>query len=362
MRLALRELTPPGRGAVSILELTGTGALTRLRDLVVGGLAEGDLRLARLCVGGDVIDEALVVVLAEDRVELHLHGAPPIVERVRRALAPVSRAESVLPTTLEELAEERLATAPCEAAARILLDQVEGALRRALERILALGDEGSRAGELLRELVVAGERSRFVLEPAVVVLAGPVNAGKSTLFNALLGYERVVVNPEHGTTRDAVRERARWGDLAFDLVDTAGDRATGSGAAAAVERAGQRLGERLREAANLVLWLQPASDAGEPPVETGSLRVVRTRSDEGGGRLSAQPALSAGRDPESARRIVADLMCEALSLPRPAWIAGRAVPIVDGQREALEKAHGLATADGNWRKTVESLLDGTPSG
>ena len=101
MSLVLRELTPRGRGAVSVLELAGPGALARAAELTGGDLRVGDLRLARLQVGADVLDEALVVVLAEDRVELHLHGAPPILEELRRTLS--AEVESEPPPATQHL-------------------------------------------------------------------------------------------------------------------------------------------------------------------------------------------------------------------------------------------------------------------
>src|SRR5262249_23178261 len=155
---------------------------------------------------GETLDEAVVCVLARDEVELHVHGSPPLVARVVERLRSFGDARASRPATIEERALELLAGAPCEAGARILLDQAEGALRR--ERLALRELSGERRGAAASRLLERARVARFALAPAEVVLAGPANAGKSTLFNVLLGEARAIVSAEAGTTRDLVREPA----------------------------------------------------------------------------------------------------------------------------------------------------------
>jgi len=352
--LRVRELTAPARGAVSVLEVTGQGALSRVHGLVGGAeLVPGALAVRRIeAERGDLLDECLVVVLSEERVELHLHGAPVLSSRVRARLGIPSATEA---SAIEERAAARLACAPCEAAARVLLDQVEGALRLELGLILA-GDEGS-APERLRELAWRGERLRPLLRPPLIVLAGPVNSGKSTLFNALVGHERVVVDAAHGTTRDAVRERVLLGRYAVDLVDTAGERSTPEGRVGEVERAGQVLGRALRANADLVLWL--AATPGEEPAGVGArTRVLRSRCDEFPSATDATspPGIAAGPDPAGARRVVSELVHGVLELPPDPWREGEAVPFEEQDRAAIRDALRCIGQQLSWRRPLESLL------
>lgn len=321
----VRELTARGRGAIRVLELVGRGALERVAKLAPGRrLVSGEFALVRLSdAGGELLDEALVLVESPERVELHLHGAPVLVERVRRELGPAAEPDE--PVSLEERAEARLATAASEAAARTLLDQAEGALRSELEHLLTL--EGAAFRRLARELARRGRCARWLLEPPRVVLAGPVNAGKSTLFNLLVGRERVLVDAAAGTTRDAVRERIRLGDLAVELFDTAGERdLPADEEEGSIEAAGQALAAELRRAADLVLWLAPPGAPLPPPLH--GQRVLRSRADLAPAPPGAPdpPSISVRCAPERACEVVAGVVHAALELPRQAWTPGAGVP------------------------------------
>jgi tRNA modification GTPase len=318
-----RELTPRGAGAVAVVELAGEGALAAARALgAPARLAPGEARLARLALGAQIADDALVVARAPDRVELHLHGSPVL---VRAALARCAPAD--VPRGLAARASALLADAVCEDAARLLLDQAEGALSRELARIAGLEADAARAAAA--ELAARGRLAQRALVPADVVLAGPVNAGKSTLYNALLGEERALVADEPGTTRDVLAAVVLLGSWPARVHDTAGERA----AAAPVEVEGQRRARALRDQADLVLWLAPA---GTPAVAPPGARLLVTQAD----RVSAAPrgAISARADPAGARAVVGELFRARLGLPARAWTPGAAVPFAPDQLEALEAA------------------------
>lgn len=335
--LRLRELTAGGRGAIRVLELAGDGALRRLAPWL-GGRVPGVGDFARVEVrepDGALLDEALLVVVAEERVELHVHGSGPVVERVRALLALPSAPEPA--PGLEERAERRLLAAASERGARILLDQAEGALRLALERLLAGTDAELLRGA--RALAARGQAARALLTPPRIVLAGAVNAGKSTLFNLLVGRERVVVSPTPGTTRDVVRERARLGELVVELHDTAGLRALDPAAPESpVERAGQALARAGWAEAELVLWLAPAGSRADPP-GLPHLRVLHSLADLDPLReRRAHPSLSVLAAPDAARATVERVVLEALGVPREPWPAGTAVPFEPEHLEGLARA------------------------
>ncbi len=358
MSPAVRLLTPSGAGGVAVLEIVGPGALAALAPLTTRRPPPGALALVRLERAGELVDEALLWAESEERCELHLHASPPLVEEVLAALGGPAARE---PESLEEQALELLAGAQGEAQARVLLDQAEGALRRALEALLAAArrGEGATAAAGARELLARGREARFLWRAPVIVLAGPTNAGKSTLFNALVGEERVLVGAEPGTTRDAVRARAALGPHAVDLIDTAGERALeGGGAASAVERAGQDLARSLARTADLVLRLVPAArlaSGDRAPAEEAL--VLASRADElpaGAALPAGVRAVSALADPAGARRAVAEAVALRLGLAREPWQAGRPVPFLAEQEQALEAlAADPATGAAALRRLLE---------
>ncbi len=326
MTLSVRELTPRGAGGVSVIELRGARAREALESLCATTVAIGALRLVRPRAVGEELDEALAWCESEERVELHLHGSRPLVQRVLAELGGLAAREEA-PSL-----EQRLAAAPCERAARIVLDQLEGAHERACARFASLATD-----ELGAELAALAERSaraRYALEPARVVIAGPVNAGKSTLFNVLHGGERVIVSAREGTTRDAVVERIALGRYAFDLIDTAGER---DGGADEVEREGQHLGARLRAGADAVVWLSPADRPMPPPLErSGRWVVLQSRADLGTAHLLS--ALSAREAPAAARALVEARLREALDLPDDPWTPSELVALDAPERAHVERA------------------------
>jgi len=341
------ELSARGAGAVRILALEGPGAVAALARLSGGRVPAADtfalvtLRGAR----GAWLDEALVRVRGPEAVELQVHGSPAVIARL---LAELGDPPPGAPGgSLEGCAATRLAGAASEAAARVLLDQQEGALRRAFEGLLEL-EEGERL-VAARRLAARGRTAAALFAPRRLVLVGPVNAGKSTLFNLLVGRERVVVDAEAGTTRDAVSERVLLGEYPVDLLDTAGWRPlpVGGGPEAEVERAGQAQAEELAATADLVLELVPP---GAPaPVPHPARRALASRCDEGrpGAGL---PSISVRTDPLAARATVKQLFHSALELPEDPWVPGEAVPFEPGWNAVLERAAGaeLVTAVRAW--------------
>jgi tRNA modification GTPase len=335
----VQRLSPAGRGAVAVLAVEGPGALALVAGLSGGRpLPLGRPVLRKLVQGELEIEEALVLAEGPERVELHLHGSPAVVARVVRALSPAALQESA-GASLEERAAAALASAESEDAARILLDQAEGALRRELAAIAGI-DHDARQVERLAALAALGRALAPVIAPPSVVLAGAVNAGKSTLFNALAGKRRVVTSGEPGTTRDPVRERVRAGALVFDRADTAGERPPPSGAAGELESRGQGLGRELAAAADLVLWLIPARDllgSLRPGPVAGARppRVVLASQAAGIAPAERSPwHVAALEEPAAAAGVVERAVREALEIPREPWVSARAVPF-DGELVAL---------------------------
>ena len=207
-------------------------------------------------------EEVVVVRHAADRLEVHCHGGLAASEAVIASLAssiPISQScgeprGETLHAAIEMEVRAALARAGGPQAARILCRQLAGALGNELERIAALraaGDTAAATAAVAR-LRRASRVGLRLIEPWRVVVTGPVNAGKSSLVNALAGYARSIVSAEPGTTRDAVTTRLVLGGWEIDLIDTAGLREDGA-ASSATERAGIERAIAAAAEADLVL-------------------------------------------------------------------------------------------------------------
>jgi len=287
-------LTPAGRAALAVVGVAGPAAC-RLADACFeprGGVPLTARAKGAICVGrwhGLSVagrrgpgEELVVVLQAADRLEIHCHGGHAAAERVITSLAAAGGLRQAWPDWLRETgldplvveARQALALAAGPRAARILSRQAAGMLQAGFDRLASLaGDERAALAARLGRASRVGLR---LTEPWRVVLAGPVNAGKSSLVNALAGHARSIVSPEPGTTRDLVTTRVVLGGWEVELVDTAGTRADGA-AESPTERAGIARARAAVGGADLVLRLAPA---GEPPPEPagGELAVI-TKAD-----------------------------------------------------------------------------------
>jgi tRNA modification GTPase len=320
--------TGPAPGGVGILRLSGPEALAAARGVAPALPARLRPRYAHLARfvdrAGALLDEGLVLhfpaprsYTGEEVVELHAHGSPRLLSLLLGEVLATGLARLAAPgeftrrawlngrmglQAAEAVAD--LISADSEAAVRAAAAQVAGGLSAQLspvleavrglhadvEAALSFPDEAEGAEEglgprlaladgLLSALCARAREGRVVRRGARVVLVGPPNAGKSTLFNRMLGEERALVDEAPGTTRDALEARLELGGLGVTLVDTAGLReAPGRVEALGVQRARAEVA-----AADLVLLVLPP---GEPAAgwrqELGSaapVMEVRSKGD-----------------------------------------------------------------------------------
>ena len=290
--------TAPGVGAVAIVRLSGGAALAIARRLT--GI-DPVPRFAEICsfrdAAGQQIDRGLLLYFpgphsytGEDVVELHVHGGPVVSDWLVSTLNDYgARAAEPGEFTLRAFLNDKLDLTQAEAvadlidsrsrrAARAALRSLSGRfseevavlqsglteLRMLIEAWLDFPDEEldratghELAGRLaavqasLEALIAGAARGAALRDGLSVAIAGPPNAGKSSLLNLLAGHDAAIVTEIPGTTRDALRERLSLDGVPIDIVDTAGLRA----AEDPVEREGVRRAQRELGRADHTLWL-----------------------------------------------------------------------------------------------------------
>ena len=314
--------TPPLPSAIGILRLSGDGAIEAaaavFRPASGKSLAEYESR--RLVYGtllgpdGTPIDQALATVsraprsyTGEDTAEFQCHGSPAVLQLglealfaqgVRQAGPGEFTRRAFLNGKLDLTQAEAVADlidAETPAAVRQAAGQLSGALGRRVGAIydglvdlmahfhavldypdedidpfradtIRAGLEEARAG--LSALLATYERGRYIAGGVPCVLVGRPNAGKSSLLNALVGYDRAIVTDIPGTTRDTVEARCKLGGVVLKLIDTAGLRDTED----AVERIGVARSRAAMEGAALILVLW---DGSVPPIEEDGALLER---------------------------------------------------------------------------------------
>jgi len=233
-------------------------------------------------------EDVVVVRSGREAVEVHCHGGVAACESVIRGLEQLGAVRHAWPEWLraggaaetEVEAREALCRAGGPRAARILSRQLSGGLDAELVRIegLLAAGQAAAAQTALDRLRRAARVGMRLTRPWRVVVAGHVNAGKSSLVNALAGHARSIVSPEPGTTRDLLETRLVLDGWELDLVDTAGLRDDGGDATDPVERAGIARAVAARAGADLVLHVVDGR-RGDPPVPTARELLVASRAD-----------------------------------------------------------------------------------
>ncbi len=256
------------------LEVTVHGNPLVTERLVAAAIANG----ARLATGGEFTRRA---VLAGKLDLLAAEGVDQLIRAKTPAGVQVAR-EAVRGTLSETLQATRSVLIDATAELEARLDYPADEL--ALETDSALIAGLQRAASHWEQLAATAEVGRRLVDGARVVLVGPVNAGKSSLLNALVGHRRALVHDRPGTTRDVVEARTLLpledgGTLEITLLDTAGERPddpTPNGTLDPVESAGIALGRSVVQDADLLVVV--LRERGDDPVEQAVLERTAGRS------------------------------------------------------------------------------------
>lgn len=344
--------TAPGTAGIAVIRVSGPDAGTVLARVADRDPAGGRMkaRYATLCelrdpASGERLDAALALwfpgpgsFTGEDMAELHVHGGRAVVAAVLRAVLSIEGVRAAEPGEFTRRAFEngKLGLAEVEGLADLLQAETEAQRRQAyahyrgrmqdavaalaepLVTVLALveatidfPDEGDVTAQALDEarsqarLVLAAierqladaERGERIRDGITVAIAGPPNAGKSTLLNALARREAAIVSPLPGTTRDSIEVHVDLGGSSAVLVDTAGLRDSDD----PIESEGVARARARIAAADLTLWLEAVPQAQSfsapaiPPRGPGALWSIRTQIDRApaGAMADARHAISA---------------------------------------------------------------------
>ncbi len=385
--------TPSGEGGVAVIRVSGPGVTDILRACFPNA---SHIEPRRVYVGklrdgaGEVIDECLWFYMAaprsytrEDVAEIQCHGGAVCARRVMERVASLG-ARGAMPGEFTRRAFENgrislsqaeavmeLISARSRAAARSALRHMEtdGPMKRARAKILDMLSHISAADDfpeeidepVVRDEVISGlnevvrllresadpRSARILREGAQVALSGSPNVGKSSLMNAILGWERAIVDPEAGTTRDVLAEKVAAQGRLFTLLDTAGQRTE----AGRVEMAGIQRAVEAEKSADVVVAVLDSSRPLDPSDEAMLARrderyiVAENKCDLPAGRERVQGAMPiSAKTGEGVEALTREILRRTevadqeniLTSPRQIELAQRAMSEAESAMAALE--------------------------
>ncbi len=355
---AVSSGAPPA--AIAVMRISGPGADTALGALTTIGLPEpryAALRILR--VRGDQLDSALVLrfpgpdsVTGEDLVELHLHGGRATIAAVSAAIAGIPGLRPAEPGEFTRRAFEngRIDLSEAEGLSDLLAAETEHQRRSALA--MASGGLSHIVEGLRSEMLAASARveaaidfadeddvspwperaavlnaiaarieARLANPPAErlrdgvrVAIAGPPNAGKSTLINALVSRDAAIVSPIAGTTRDVIEVPVALHGLPLVFIDTAGLRSDTNDS---IEAIGISRAEAIVASSDLVLWL------GESDAAPDRADVIAIRAKADLSEAAADPRLAVSATTGAGIAALIEIIVSAAKavLPAPDAIA-----------------------------------------
>ncbi|MFV0415450.1 MAG: tRNA uridine-5-carboxymethylaminomethyl(34) synthesis GTPase MnmE [Chthoniobacterales bacterium] len=320
--------TPVGEGALAVIRVSGPEAIATVDAVFSGKMSLGEaeprfVNFGRIMQNGRTVDEVLVTVFrnpasytGEDLVEISCHGGVLVAAKILQLLLEKNiRNAEPGEFTQRAFLNGKMDLTQAEAVMDIIRAQTPLALRAAAEQLGGRIGEGIQAlretlleavahleafidfpeegidpdsGRVMLErlagvkknigqLLDTAQEGRILREGVRLVICGEPNAGKSSLLNCLLGFDRAIVSATPGTTRDTIEELASLRGIPFRITDTAGLRKS----ADSIEIEGIERARRVIESADIVLELLDSTVSEEPKIEVKHCPkiLVRNKSD-----------------------------------------------------------------------------------
>ena len=287
--------SPPGRGAISIIRLSGDKAFTIIQKVTKNKLKK-QISVVKFPLDKDLIEKCVLTIFrspnsytGEDVVEISTHGNPLIVEEViKKCLKLGAKIAKPGEFTLRAFLNNKLSLDQSEAVIEIInanskssLKAAQNSLRGGLKTKISKIQDKLRETRVLVETLIdfVDEDVNIYIEEVIskidefkqffasfnedmkayssisndvkVVVIGPPNSGKSTLINAIIGKKVSIVNEKHGTTRDVVTSSCLIDGIRFVFNDTAGIRKTSD----KIEEEGIKLSKKALKSADIVIYL-----------------------------------------------------------------------------------------------------------
>jgi len=345
-------LTGRGRGAVATIAIEGSDAeAIVLKHFESATASNRTFRRNRIYFGTwrskNYSEELVVCRTDEQRFEIHCHGGKLAAQNILQSLAE-SGSQTITPSEWSKMSEpnrfvreakNQLPLAKTDRAVTILLDQTRGAMTKALQEIHEqMVTQPDTAIDRLESILAFANLGANLTRPFSVTLIGPPNSGKSSLVNAIVGFDRAIVYDQPGTTRDVVSAETALDGWPVSLSDTAGIRESDD----PIERAGIETARRESASADLLLLVQDLSNDATNSVDfeisnqTKSI-TVGTKSDLISESVEAvePPHLDVSTSSTTGQGI--ELLCERIVAELVPGLppTGRAVPISPWQVEQL---------------------------
>ena len=394
-RFVVTRLTPSQVGALGVIGILGGDAelilnahfdaysKSSIQTLDVGSLVAGDWHHA-IVVTQSASDspegtvpqrqeKSECVVLVKTGVEtweIHVHGGLAVIKSLLKTFVSAGAVE--IPSNewfacngssyRNNVIRDQLARVDGFYASQILTRQLAGYFQRDIKQIRQLICKSKKSQDNLKEaetVINRLERSARVgmrlAEPWQVILLGPVNAGKSSLLNALAGYARSIVSPHAGTTRDVLATRVVLNGWAVDLTDTAGFYSVSDfqQPAPSIEKEGMERAMEAARSADLILNVralnEPEND--EISLESGGeggphYLDVGTKADLSDSKQSIGKSLSAGLIVTSTRtgegldelvKVIIETLIPEAREPTDCFVGG--VPITSEDLDVVKELH-----------------------
>jgi tRNA modification GTPase len=395
-----------GKAAIAVIRISGPNA-ARAMESLIGTLPaprRAVLRTITAPASQTILDRAMVLWLpgpdtftGEDSAELQVHGARSVVAAILRVLGEIQGLRPALAGEFARRALENgktnligiealgdLIEAETEQQRRLAIAQASGDLHLAAERwrgrlIAALAiveseldfsDESDAHPaarheataivveilQTLAPLTVGNPQVERIREGLTVLIAGPPNAGKSTLLNAIARREVAIVSERAGTTRDLIEVKLDLAGYPVNLIDTAGIQATDD----PVEQEGIRRALRKSADADLILWLTPADDGSFlPPSQFAEKPIwhIVTKADGAGATAESSAtctlAISA-RTGQNLETLISRLQVYASETMS---VEGSMIVANERQRFAIQQAQEALVAALDERTPLEVLAE-----